>query len=301
MRAMDGEIAGLTLTAALGAGLLVLGLLAAIGPVRTLKALRGAGLAGALLALFVGTVVQSLARPLVDAPPYTLAFLPTTVLRVQGLAEDPDVRTRYNVDPRLRYLPSRGETVVDLEGSYVPDLDGLRRVEVRPVVHASRAAKPAGVVAMDEAEFGREVDGLYEKAWATLERSERTGAYPVGRVEFLGAASVGLLVLGMVGLLAGLVPLLFRLLGAAWDGLRLLRLTASPSYRGVRRRAWRYGFRELMRWHAGEARSFATLATFGLLLGLGGVVLGLLRESKERSLARDVFREAREIRIEAKR
>lgn len=300
---MNGELTSLALATASGAALLVLSSLAAVGARRTLTFVRGVGLFGVFLAFFVGNVLQSLARPLLAARPYTLAFLPPTVLHAQGLAEDPDLRTRYNVDARLRYLPVRGANVVDLESEYEPQLQGFRLAVVPPVVHSSPTKLPPRVIAMGEAEFGKEIDGLYRQAWATVERAGRGPEFRSEQrlADFIATASIGFLVLGVVGLLGGLLPLAGRMVATVWDSLRLLRRTSGPGYRGARKRALKFGTRALAHWHFAESRSFASLATFGLLLTLGGAVLGLLHEEESRVLAHAVFREAREIRIEGKK
>ena len=280
------------LAAALGVALLLLGSLAAVGGARTLRLARGFGFVGALLALFVGVVVESLAPSLVESPPYTLAFLPSSVLRVQALAEDPDLRTRYNVDPRLRYL---GGEVPNLEAPYARNT-GLRFVKILPVEHASPTPLPAGVVDQGEEAVDREVDGLYERAVATLADAGRPPV--LRRLAFLGAASVGFLGLGVVGFLAGAVPLVGRRLALLGDVARLLGATRHRSYRGARGRAIRAGTAGLAAWHGERARPHLALATFGLLVLLGGVLLGLLREEERRRSAHDVFAQARRLRIE---
>lgn len=289
---MEGESTHLVLATALGATLLLLGCLAAVGGRRTLGIVRAMGISGLFVALFVGVALETLAPPTIASKPYTLAFLPSTALRAEGLAQDPDLRTRYNVDPRLRYL---GGSVANLESDYAPDLGPLRRLEVPPVVHSTPRPLPKGVVAMGEAEFGKEVDGLYERAWASVDRTELAPA--AERTAFLGTASVGFLLLGLVGLLAGILSLLLRGLSALRDHLRLLWMTADGRYQGVRARALRLGSRELLRWHLRESRPFVSLLTFGLLVALGGALLGLLREEETRSLAHAVFREARDVRF----
>lgn len=299
---MEGELSHLVLAASVGAALLVLGTLAAVGGRRTVGLVRGMGLGGILLALFVGVAIETLSLSLVESPPTTLVLLPTTVLRVQALAEDPDLRTRYNVDPRLRYLPTGNEQVVDLERPYAYGA-GLRWVKVLPVVHVSPSKTPKGIVTMGDDAFGKEVDGLYERAWSTVVEAGRAPSFASSRARlgFASAASVGLLAMGLIGLIGGLVPLLSCWIALLADAGRLVRATKHPSYRGVRGRAIRQGAAGLAEWHRDRWRPFASLATFGALTLLGGVLMGLLREEETRRLAHGVFAEARHLRIEGKR
>ncbi|RYG24345.1 hypothetical protein EON82_11085, partial [bacterium] len=116
---MDGETTRLAYATATGAVLLALAALAWVGPRRAMAILRGAGLYGLFLALFVGVTVQTLAISVVEQTPYTLAFLSTTDLRTQALLEDGDLRTRYNTDGRLRFIPKAGpDQVINLESPY---------------------------------------------------------------------------------------------------------------------------------------------------------------------------------------
>ena len=189
----------LLLAAALGATLLLLALSAAVGGIRTLCIIRGVGVAGALLAVFVGIMVESLAASLVDSPPYSLAFLQTTDLRVEALAQDPDLRTRYNADPRLRYLPRIG-TITDLETVY-DHRSGIRSVWVPPVFHETPVPKLPSFVTSDATSYGQEVDGLYDRAFSTVETAGRGAdiAARMRRADLLGAASVGFLLLASSG------------------------------------------------------------------------------------------------------
>ena len=289
----------LFLAAALGATLLLLASLAAVGGGRTLRIVRQFGFAGALLALFTGVVVESLAEPLMRTAPYTLIHLPATILRFQGLAEDPELRTRYNVDPRLRYL---GEKVPNLEAPFVVS-SGLRSVTVPPVHHSVPTPLPSNVVEADETEMGQEADGLYRRALATVEGTERDGSIAARsrKADWIGAAGVGFLVLGVVGILAGTVPLLLGAAAFLGDTGRLLFATARPEYRGGRGKALWRGTGALRAWHRERAKPHRALATFGLLATLGGLLLGFLREEETRRIAHDVFAEARTVRIERKR
>ena len=292
----------LALMAAVGAALLLLGLLAAVGGRRTVAVVRGLGIGGILLAVFVGAAVESLSASLAEAPPYTLALLPTRVLRVQALAEDPDLRTRFNVDSRLRYLPTGGERVADLEEAYAYG-GGLRRVEVPPVRHSVARRRPAGLAALGEAEVEQEVEGLYDRAWETVRDAGREPELQPSRdrLAFASTASVGLLVVGFVGLVGGLVPLVGRWLALGYDAARLFRATGHASYRGARGRAVRAGTRGLAAWHGERGRPHLSLAALGGLTILAGFLMGLLREEETRRLAHGVFAEARHLRIEAKR
>lgn len=292
------DASSLLLAAALGTTLLLLASMAAVGGARTLRIVRQFGFTGVFLALFTGVVVESLAEPLMRTSPYTLVHLPPTVLRFQGLVEDPDLRTRYNVDPRLRYL---GAKVPDLEVAFVMR-NGIRIVDVPQVRHETPTALPASVVPMGEKAIGEEVDGLYERALATVEESGRGGKVEalIRRADWIGAAGFGLLVLGLVSVLAGAVPLLLGGLSFLGDEGRLIVMTASPEYRGARGRALRHGTGALRAWHRKRTAPHRALATFGLLATLGGLLLGFLREEETRGIAHRVFAQARSIRIDGK-
>lgn len=286
------------LMAALGAGLLVLGSLAAVGGKRTVVLARGLGWGGVLLSLFIGAAFESLSKPIVESPSYAIAFLPPRILRVQALAMDPDLRTRYNLDPRLRYLPPRGERIVDLEAAYITR-SGLRDVAQAPVRHTTVEHRPEGMTAGSAEEVEQEVEGLYEMAWRSVSHE---GFEPAEeRLGYVSATSVGFLVLGLVGLGAGCIPLIGRAFLLVYDVLRLGRGTSHHSYESVRTRAFLTGARGLWDWHAERARPHVSLAVFGLLTFLGGFLMGLLREEETRSLAYEVFSAARYARIEGAR
>ena len=291
----------LALMAAVGAGLLLVGSLAAVGGRRTVSLVRGIGLGGVLLAVFVGVTVESLSTSLVESPPYTSVFLPSRALRVQALAEDPDLRTRFNVDPRLRYLPSGGERIADLEEAYAYG-SGLRRMEIPPVRHSVAIRRPPVFAALGDAEVEQEVEGLYGRAWATVRDAGRESEFqrPRDRLAFATAASVGLLVLGLIGFVGGLVPLIGHGLALGYDATRLIRATGHRSYHGTRGRAIRAGGRGLAAWHGERARPHRSLATVGTLALLAGFLMGLLREEETQRLAHGVFAEARHLKIEAK-
>lgn len=293
---MPLELSHLALATAVGAALLTFGALAAVGGRRTVRGVRDLGLGGLALALFAGVAAEGLSIPLAESAPYTTLFLPTVDLRAQALMQDADLRARTNVDPRLRYIPSvGGERVPNLESGY--RLAGpLRTVEIPPLRHAAPTRLPRGVEPFadegDPAALRREVAGLYDAA------RETAGPPDEGRADLARTASVGLLLLGLLGLVAGLLPLALRLLALAWDALRLLFATRTEGYRGARGRAVRAGARGLAQWHFGPARPFASLATFGLLALLGGIVMGFLREEEVRRAAHEVFAEARHLRVE---
>jgi hypothetical protein len=294
---VNSETTHLAYATACGAVLLMLSVLAFVGVRRSVDLIRRLGLMGIFLALFVGIVVQSVSIPLVEAPPYTWVFLSTNDLRTQALFEDADLRTRYNVDSRLRYIPADGRgQVINLEAPFRLDAGPWRTVEFPVLEHAVPVATPPGVMPLgfdgDANQLRKEVDGLYEAAQAT------TGRFGSPRADLARDASVGLLILGLVGLIGGLVALLVRLLATLRDGLRLFRATSQRAYRGARSRAFRVGFRGLWGWHFQGARPFASLAVFGLLATLAGLLLGLAREDETRRLARSVFREARHMRID---
>lgn len=296
---MNGGLSHLALAAAAGAALLALVALAALGGRGAVRLLRDLGLAGVLLALFVGATAESLARSLAEVPPYT-SFFPSTVdLRAQALLEDADLRTRTNVDPRLRYIPTGGgEQVPNLEAAYRLPVGPWRTIDLPAVRHSAPEPLPKGVLAAtegDPAVLRGEVAGLYDDARATVEKS---GGLPdEGVADLARTASVGLLALGVVGMVAGLLPLLARSVAFLFDDLRLLRATAHRSYKGARSRARRAGAKGLWAYHFGEARPFANLAMLGLLAVLGGVVMGFLREEETRRVAHAVFAEARHLRI----
>lgn len=294
---MNGEIVGLAYTVATGATLIALAALAWVGPRRALSLLRQLGLYGLFLALFVGVAVQTLAVSVVEKTPYTLAFLSTTDLRTQALLEDGDLRTRYNTDGRLRFIPKDGtETVINLESPYRLDAGPLREVDFKEAFHGKPVAPPAGVAPLSIEGNGddlrKEVAGLYETAAATVGNPSSI------RADLARDASVGFLLLGLVSFLSGLVPLVFRSVDLGGDSLRLVRATSHRSYRGVRGRAIRAGVSGLRDYHFGSARPFANLAVFGLLITLAGVLLGLAREDETRRQAREVFAQARHIRVE---
>lgn len=286
--------------AAVGAALLTLGALAAVGGRRTVRLVRDLGLGGLLLALFVGVATEGLSLSLAEAPPYASFFLSSNDLHTQALMEDADLRARTNVDSRLRYIPSGGlEQVPNLESGYRLE-GGLRAVTLPMLRHAAPVTFPPGVEPLiqigDPEALRREVAGLYETARTTV--GDR--APDEGRLDLDRTASVGLLALGLVGLVAGLLPLTFRLLALLGNALRLLGAVRHRSYRRARGRALRTGLGGLAAWHFERARPFASLATFGLLTLLGGVVMGLLREEETRRVAHAVFAEARHLRIEGK-
>lgn len=291
----------LLLAAACGAAFLTIAAAAFVGGRRALGLIREASFVGALLALFVGTAVESLSLSLAEAPPYAWAFLSTDDLHVQALLEDPDLRTRYNVDPRLRYIPAKGERVVNLESGFRLASGPFRTVDFAVLQHASPVATPTGVepVSMDgdSTALRGEVAGLYETATSVAPPD----ATSLTRLDFCRSASVGLSMLGLVLLLAGTIPLLLFALATARDVFGLARMTSGRPYRGARGRAFRLGAAALARWNFRSAGPFATLATFGLLAFLVGIVMGLRREDETRRLAHDVFRAARQIRIEAKK
>ena len=296
---MDGGLSHLALAAAVGAALLTLAALAAVGGRRAVRLLRDLGLGGVLLALFVGVAAQSLARSLAETTPYTLLFPATNDLRAQALMEDADLRTRTNVDPRLRYIPTDGERVPNLESAYRLPVGPWRTLDFPAVRHATPEVPPKGVAPLGEGDseaLRSEVAGLYEGARTT---DERAGVLPdEGAADLARTASVGLIALGLVGLIGGLLPLLLRLLALLWDDLRLLRATAHRSYRGARARARRLGVAALAAHRFADARPFANLAMLGLLTLLGGLVMGFLREEETRRTAHAVFVEARHLRIE---
>lgn len=295
---MEGELSRLILEAAGGAALLTLGSLAAVGGRRTLSSARGLGLAGPLLALFVGATVDRLSVPLVETAPYTDLFRSAGDLRVQALMEDADLRTRTNVDPRLRYIPIASERVPNLESAYRLDAGPLRPLEFPALRHTSPITFPRGVEPRsdhgDPAVLRQEVAGLYEAAQATVGESED------GAVELLRSTSVGFLALGLMGFVAGVLPLAARLIAALYDSLRLVWATREAGYRGARGRAIRLGTAALADWHFRRSRPFVSLATFGTLTLLGGALLGFVREDATRRIAHRTFTEARHLRIEGK-
>ncbi len=300
---MDGGLSHLALAAAVGAALLTLAALAAVGSRGAVRLVRDLGLGGVLLALFIGVAAESLARSLAETAPYTLVFPSTVDLDAQALMEDADLRTRTNVDARLRYISTGGgDRVPNLESAYRLPIGPWRTLDFPAVQHATPEPLPHGVEPLGEGDptiLRREVAGLYENAKATLERS---GARPdEGAADLARTASVGLLVLGLVGLVGGLLPLLVRLLRLLADDLRLVRATRHRSYQGARPRARRAGAAALAAHHFADARPFANLATLGLLTLLGGLVMGILREEETRRAAHAVFTEARHLRIEGKR
>ena len=294
---MQGELSHLALMAAVGAALLTLGALAAVGGRRTARLVRDLGLGGLLLALFAGVVAEELSLALAEAAPYTSVFLSSNDLRAQALMEDADLRSRTNVDSRLRYIPTSGiEQVPNLESGYRLE-GGLRTIVIPMLNHAAPVSFPRGVEPLiqegDPEELRREVAGLYESARAAV----RDHTPDEGRLDLDRTASVGLFVLGLVGLIAGLLPLIFRLLTLSRDALRLAWAIRHQSYRRTRGRALRVGVQALAGWHFGAAKPYRSLAIFGVLTMLGGVVMGLLREEETRRVAHAVFAEARYLRI----
>lgn len=289
---MNGELTHLILTAAVGAALLALAAFVAVGGRRTLHIARGLGLLGLLLALFAGTAVESLSIPLADAAPYNELFLGANDLHIQALMEDPDLRTRYNVDSRLRYIPLGSPRVINLDAPYTLDVGPIRTLDFTEAQHTERVTYPKGVeplgLSNDPRDLRAEVGGLYEKARAL------TGPAPSQeRADFARTSSVGFIAIGLVGLVAGLLPLLIRLWALLGDGLRLLRATAQRGYRGARTRAVRAGLPALAQWHFADARGFGAMATSGLLALLLGLLLGVLREEETRRAAHETFAAAR--------
>ncbi len=295
---MDGDFTHLAYVTACGAALLAVGALSFLGGRRTVGLLRRLSLFGLFLALFVGIAVQSLATSMVDSPPYTDLFLSTNDLRTQALMEDDDLRARYNVDSRLRFIPTRGqEQVPNLEAPYSMDAGPLRHLNFPELHHAVPTDPPHGVASLaasgNSSDLRKEIAGLYESADATVGRSSSN------RADFAGDASVGFLLLGVVGLLGGMVPLLFRTVALVGDAYRLLRATGSRVYRGARVRAFRAGLSGLAEWQFRNARPFANLAMCGVLVTLAGLLMGLAREDETRRQAQFVFREARHLKIDA--
>ena len=303
MPLVDGALSHLALAAAVGAALLSLAALATLGGRRTSRLVRDLGGGGVLLALFAGVATGSLARSLAETAPYTLLFPTTNDLRAQALMEDADLRTRFNVDPRLRYIPSSGpERVPNLESAYRLPVGPWRVLDFPAVRHATRELLPKGVEPTGDGDatiLRREVAGLVESARATV---APTGRLPdEGAADFARAASVGLLALGCAGLVGGGLALLVRLLGLLGDSLRLLRATAHRSYRGARGRARRLGLAALAKHRFADARPYAAQAMLGVLVLLAGLVMGFLREEETRRAAHAVFAEARHLRVEGTR
>lgn len=294
------DVASLLLSAACGATLLVLCAVAFVGGRKSIPLMREMGGTGLLVALFIGVVADSLSASLAQSPPYTTLFLPTEILRIQGLLEDPDLRTRYNVDPRLRYIPMDGSTVINLESEYRLEAGPLRRATIPALHHEDPVRRPAGVAPLspegDSILLRQEVSGLYAAAAPFAEDPEAEA-----RLRFTRTASVGLWGLGSVLLAAGLLPLIFYCGETVWDLGRLYRATSGSAYRGGRVGALRLGAAALVRWNFRRASSSFSLGTVGLLAALLGGVIGLRHEDETRQRAHDVFQRARLARVEGKR
>jgi len=297
---MEGDFTQLAYVSASGAALLTVGALSFVGARRTVGLLQRLSLFGLFLALFAGITVQSLATSMVDSPPYADLFLSTNDLHIQALMEDDDLRARFNVDPRLRFIPtSGGEQVPNLDAPYSLDAGPLRHLEFPELYHLHPTDPPHGVATLaafgNSSDLRKEVAGLYESADAAVGRPSSV------RADFARDTSVGLLLLGLIGLVGGVIPLLFRVAGLARDAYRLLRATGNRAYRGARVRAFRTGLSGLAQWHFRTARPFVNLATCGLLVTLAGLLMGLAREDETRRHAQFVFREARHLKIDGKK
>lgn len=294
---LNSDLAHLAYVSASGAALLAVGALSFLGARRTVSLVQRLSIFGVFLALFVGIALQGVAASLVDAPPYNLLFRPTDDLRAQALMENDDLRTRYNTDGRLRFIPTHSDApVINLEAAYHLEEGPFRSLDFPELIHGIPVDPPAGVASVAASwspkELRQEVAGLYESAESAV------GPVDSSRADFARDVSIGFLLLGLIGIVGGIVPLVFRAFGLVWDGKRLLRATSERVYRGVRGRALRSGMAGLAEYHFRPARPFGNLAVCGLLIALAGLLMGLVREDEVRRQSLAVFREARHLRID---
>lgn len=291
---MEGDLTHLALATALGTAVLVaLGLLIGRKPQRA-----GGGLALVFVGLLVGQVLESI------APPAVLG-LSDDDLRVAALMDDADLRNRFNVDGRLRFIPTEGsETIVNLESGYRIDAP-LRTVDFGPVRHETYSPSPRSIEQkVDNGDYPKlrgEVAGLYRTSQARVVADGRfvPNLRPLAaRSEATGPAAYAFLLIGVVTLVVALgwsVVLLYR-----WrrDVARLGRMAEAEGYAGGKREAMRQGSPALKRLHFGPAARLPVFWSVGAGMSVAGLLAGIAHEHAEQTLALETFRAARFLRVD---